>query len=167
MKLQKQLVIISMLTALTVVLSLLFIFPVPATNGFVTLAEVGIYTAAYLLGPLGGFWVGALSGGMIDLFASYPQWIFASFIIHGLQGAVAGYFFQKSGKWLHGTGFVVASLVMVIGYALATGLMYAWPAGVASIFGNVIQNVFGVTLTLLLIASMRKINFPLMKEGPR
>ena len=167
MKLQKQLVIISMLTALTVVLSLLFIFPVPATNGFVTLAEVGIYTAAYLLGPLGGFWVGALSGGMIDLFAGYPQWIFASFIIHGLQGAVAGYFFQKSAKWLHGTGFVVASLVMVIGYALATGLMYAWPAGVASIFGNVIQNVFGVTLTLLLIASMRKINFPLMKEGPR
>ena len=80
---------------------------------------------------------------------------------------MAGYFFQKSGKWLHGTGFVVASLVMVIGYALATGLMYAWPAGVASIFGNVIQNVFGVTLTLLLIASMRKINFPLMKEGPR
>lgn len=167
MKLQKQLVIISMLTALTVVLSLLFIFPVPATNGFVTLAEVGIYTAAYLLGPLGGFWVGALSGGMIDLFAGYPQWIFASFLIHGLQGAVAGYFFQKNSKWLHGTGFIVASLVMVIGYALATGVMYAWPAGVASIFGNVIQNVFGATLTLLLIASMRKINFPLMKEGPR
>lgn len=167
MKLQKQLVIISMLTALTVVLSLLFIFPVPATNGFVTLAEVGIYTAAYLLGPLGGFWVGALSGGMIDLFAGYPQWIFASFIIHGLQGAVAGYFFKKNSKWLQGTGFVVASLVMVIGYALATGMMYAWPAGVASIFGNVIQNIFGVTLTLLLIASMPKISFPLMKEGPR
>ena len=167
MKLQKQLVIISMLTALTVVLSLLFIFPVPATNGFVTLAEVGIYTAAYLLGPLGGFWVGALSGGMIDLFAGYPQWIFSSFLIHGLQGAVAGYFFQKSARWIHATGFVVASLVMVIGYALATGVMYAWPAGVASIFGNVIQNIFGATLTLLLIASMRKINFPLMKEGPR
>ena len=33
---------------------------------------------------------------VIDLFAGYPQWIFASFLIHGLQGAVAGYFFQKS-----------------------------------------------------------------------
>lgn len=167
MKLQKQLVIIAMLTALTVVLSLLFIFPVPATNGFVTLAEVGIYSAGFLLGPLGGFWVGALSGGLIDLFAGYPQWIVASFLIHGLQGAVAGYFFQKNPKWLHGVGFVVASLLMVIGYAIATALIYTWPAGVASIFGNVIQNVFGASLTILLMASIRKINLPLMKEGPR
>ena len=42
MTLQKQLVKIALLTALTVAVSLLFIFPVPGTNGFVTLAEVGI-----------------------------------------------------------------------------------------------------------------------------
>lgn len=167
MKLQKQLVIISMLTAMTVALSLLFIFPVPATNGFVTLAEVGIYSAGFLLGPLGGFWVGALSGGLIDLFSGYPQWILASFIIHGLQGAIAGYFFQRKAKGFHIVGFLVASLVMIIGYALATSLMYAWPAGFASIIGNTVQNIFGTTLTVFLMTAMRKINFPLMKEGPR
>ena len=59
MTLQKQLVKIALLTALTVAVSLLFIFPVPGTNGFVTLAQVRIYTAAFLLAPFGGFWVGA------------------------------------------------------------------------------------------------------------
>ncbi|MHC5268826.1 ECF transporter S component [Enterococcus sp. LJL98] len=167
MKLQKQLVRIAMLTALTVAVSLMFLFPVPGTNGFVTLAEAGIYSAAYLLGPIGGFWVGALSGGLIDLFSGYPQWILASVIIHGAQGFITGYFFQKKSRVLHGLGLVLGSLLMVAGYGLATGLMYTWPAGVASIFGNVVQNIFGVALTVLLMASIRKINLPIMKEGHR
>jgi uncharacterized membrane protein len=56
---------------------------------------------------------------------------------------------------------------MVIGYALATALLYTWPAGLASIIGNIVQNIFGGGLTLMLIAALRKINFPLMKEGPK
>jgi len=165
MNLQKNFVHIAMLTALTVVVSLLFIFPVPATNGFVTLCEVGIYTAAYLLGPLGGFWVGALSGGLIDLFSGYPQWIIFSVVIHGVQGAIAGYFFQKQWKYKNWFGLGIASLVMVVGYALATALLYTWPAGIASIFGNIVQNIFGSVLTVLLISALRKIKLPLMKEG--
>lgn len=165
MKLQRQLVQIALLTALTVAVSLLFIFPVPATNGFVTLCEVGIYTAAYLLGPLGGFWVGALSGGLIDLFSGYPQWIIFSVVIHGLQGGVAGYFFQKNKRFQHPLGFASGSLVMIVGYALATGLLYTWPAGLASIFGNIVQNIFGIGLTGLLISGLRKVRLPLMKEG--
>lgn len=165
MSLQKKFVHIAMLTALTVVVSLLFIFPVPATNGFVTLCEVGIYTAAYLLGPLGGFWVGALSGGLIDLFSGYPQWIIFSVVIHGVQGAIAGYFFQKQWKYKNWFGLGLASLVMVVGYALATAFLYTWPAGIASIFGNIVQNIFGSALTVLLISSLRKIKLPSMKEG--
>ncbi|HAQ1082546.1 TPA: ECF transporter S component, partial [Enterococcus faecium] len=42
----KQLTIYAMLIALTVALSLTILIPVPATNGFVTLCEAGIYTAA-------------------------------------------------------------------------------------------------------------------------
>ncbi len=161
MKLQKQLVQIAMLTALTVVVSLMFIFPVPATNGFVTLCEVGIYAAAFLLGPIGGFWVGALSGGLIDLFSGYPQWIVFSVFIHGLQGGIAGYFFQRNGRYQTQIGFLSGSLIMIVGYAFATGFLYTWPAGVASIFGNMIQNIFGITLTSLLISALRKVKLPL------
>lgn len=165
LKLQKNLVYIALFTALTVTLSLLFIFPVPATNGFVTLCEVGIYTAAFLLGPTSAFWVGALSGGLIDLLSGYPQWMLFSIIIHGLQGLIAGYFFQKNWRYNNTLAFLLASLMMIIGYMLATALLYSWPAGITSIFGNILQNIFGSSLTIVLMASLRKI--PLLKEGPK
>ena len=62
----KQLTIYAMLIALTVALSLTILIPVPATNGFVTLCEAGIYTAAFLYGPTGGLVVGASSGLLFD-----------------------------------------------------------------------------------------------------
>ena len=61
----KQLTIYAMLIALTVALSLTILIPVPATNGFVTLCEAGIYTAAFLYGPTGGLVVGASRPGNI------------------------------------------------------------------------------------------------------
>ena len=45
---QRQLPVIAILTALTVSLSMLFFIPVPASKGFVTLCEVGIYTTAII-----------------------------------------------------------------------------------------------------------------------
>ena len=64
---KRQLPLLAMLTALTVALSLLIIIPIPATKGFVTLCEVGIYTTAIMLRNPGGLTVGALSGLLIDL----------------------------------------------------------------------------------------------------
>ncbi len=99
----KQLTIYAMLIALTVALSLTILIPVPATNGFVTLCEAGIYTASFLYGPMGGLVVGASSGLLIDLISGYPQWAIFSLVIHGLQGYVAGSFSKSSTRmWLFG-----------------------------------------------------------------
>ena len=92
-----------MLIALTVALSLTILIPVPATNGFVTLCEAGIYTASFLYGPMGGLVVGASSGLLIDLISGYPQWAIFSLVIHGLQGYVAGSFSKSSTRmWVLG-----------------------------------------------------------------
>ena len=108
----KQLTIYAMLIALTVALSLTILIPVPATNGFVTLCEAGIYTAAFLYGPTGGLVVGASSGLLIDLISGYPQWAVFSLVIHGLQGYVAGSF-SKSSTRMWGLGLLLGSLVKV------------------------------------------------------
>ena len=50
----KEMTKLAMMVALTVTLSILFIIPIPATKGFVTLCEVGIYASALLFGPSGG-----------------------------------------------------------------------------------------------------------------
>lgn len=149
---------LAMMVALTVTLSIIFIIPVPATKGFVTLCEVGIYASAMLFGPTGGLLVGALSGGLIDLISGYPEWAIFSIIIHGIQGLILGYFYAKypSRKGLSG-GFLLASLFMIIGYALATALLYGWPAGLASLPGNCVQNIFGIAVTIPLFHALQKV----------
>lgn len=152
----KQLTIYGMLVALTVALSLTILIPVPATNGFITLCEAGIYTAAVLFGPIGGLAVGASSGLLIDLLSGYPQWAIFSLLIHGLQGYIAGSCSISTPKRQF-IGLFLGSTVMVIGYLLAGWLLYDWPAGVASVPGNVIQNIVGIGLAYPITASMRRI----------
>lgn len=154
----KEMTKLAMMVALTVTLSILFIIPIPATKGFVTLCEVGIYASALLFGPTGGLLVGALSGGLIDLISGYPEWAFFSIIIHGIQGFILGYLYQKypnrRGLFL---GFLFASLFMIVGYALATALLFGWPAGLASLPSNLVQNIFGIAVTVPLYHALQRV----------
>ncbi len=147
-----------MLTALTVVLALTFIFPVPLTKGYVNLLEVGIYTTAMLLGGPEGLIVGAISGGMLDLLLGYPQWIIFSVVIHGGQGFIAGKW-SGSKEWKTRILFLIlASVVMIIGYFFATWFLYGQVAGFASIIGNIIQNGFGMGVSMILIKVLDRMN---------
>lgn len=153
----------AMLTALTVTLSMLFVLPVPATNGLVTLCEAGIYTSAFLLGPVGGLLVGAISGATIDLLSGYAQWFIFSALIHGIQGGLAAYLYKAThgNYWL---SLIPASLWMIVGYLAATTFLYTWPAGLASIPGNLMQNLFGIVVTVPLTSALKKINHNQTKE---
>lgn len=154
----KEITKLAMMVALTVTLSLMFIIPIPATKGFVTLCEVGIYASALFFGPSGGLLVGALSGGLIDLISGYPEWAVFSIVIHGIQGLILGYFYTKiSNKNGLTIGFFCASLFMIVGYAIATSVLFGWPAGVASIPGNIVQNIFGVAVTIPLFHALQKV----------
>ncbi|MBZ6527418.1 ECF transporter S component [Aerococcaceae bacterium DSM 111021] len=157
---------IALLTALTTAISILFIIPVPAMNGIVTLCEAGIYLSAVLLGPAGGLWVGALSGGLIDMLSGYPQWALFSIIIHGIQGLLVGYMYRRLPKSFDLIlSLVIGSLIMITGYFIATIILYTWPAAVASIPGNLIQNIFGMLVTLPVVRGLGKINIIPVKEG--
>lgn len=152
----KKLTLYAVLAALTSAVSLLVVIPIPGTNGIVTLCDAGIAITSLLFGPGAGFFVGAISGGFIDLLAGYPQWIVFSLLIHGVQGFVFGYFFKQN-KTLKGLGLVMGILVMVIGYALATDLLYGFGAGVASLPSNLFQSAFGVIVAIPITATLKKV----------
>lgn len=154
----KEMTQIALMVALTVVLSIMFIIPVPATKGFVTLCEVGIYTSGLLFGPMGGLMVGALSGGLIDIISGYPEWALFSILIHGIQGLILGYLYQKmpNSRGM-AIGLALGSIFMVVGYGFATAFLYSWPAGIASIPSNIVQNLFGIAVTIPLYQALHKI----------
>lgn len=150
--------LLAILTALTVVLALTFIFPVPMTNGYVNFLEVGIYTTAMLLGGPAGLIVGAISGGMLDLILGYPQWIIFSVVIHGFQGYISGKWSMNKKTSTRVLYLTIASIIMVIGYFFATAFLYTLAAGVASIIGNIIQTGFGMIVSLALIKLLDRLN---------
>jgi uncharacterized membrane protein len=156
----------AVITALTVGVSLVFILPIPGTNGIVTLADAGIYIASLLFGPIGGLTVGALSGGLIDLLSGYPQWIIFSLLIHGLQGWIAGHFSTKP-KGLQYLGLFLGCIFMVGGYAVATSFLYGGGAGLVSVPTNSLQSIFGAFVAVPLTKAIKKAlpKQDLKKEG--
>lgn len=150
----KKITILAVMIALNVALSYVVHIPIPATSGFVNLVEAGIFLAALTMGPGAGFLVGAFSGGLLDLFAGYPQWLLFSFVIHGLEGYLAGLAFRRSAG-IQALFLILASIIMLVGYVFAGAFLYNWAAGIASIFGNLGQCIFGAVVALAILPVLK------------
>lgn len=166
----KNMMYISMITAATLALSMLVIIPVPATGGLVTLLDAGVYIAGLLYGGFGGGFVGAMTGLLIDLFSGYVVWAPFSFVIHGLQGLVFGYWMSKYGQGTKQViiGLMLANIVMIIGYAFANEHLYGTGTGIASLPGNILQTGFGTLVVVMFKSKLLQVFKPLrtqLKEG--
>ncbi len=71
--------------------------------------------------------------------------MFFSLIFHSLQGYFAG--FKGRSRYL---GLVLATFVMVGGYAVASTIMHGWGAAFPEIFPNFCQNTLGIIVGSIL-----------------
>ena len=145
---KKQYAFYAVTAALVVAISLFIIIPVPASNGFFTFADVGIVTASLVFGQIGGLVVGAMSGGLIDLLSGYAQWIIFSAVIHGAQGYIAGLAKDKKARETV-LYLVLSALVMIVGYAIASWILYGTvAAAIAGLFTNILQSGVGALIAI-------------------
>lgn len=145
---KKQYAFYAVTAALVTAISLFIIIPIPASNGFFTFADVGIVTASLLFGPIGGLVVGAMSGGLIDLLSGYAQWIIFSALIHGAQGYIAGLAIDRKLKQQI-PYFVLSAVVMIVGYAIASWILYGtFAAAIAGLFTNILQSSLGIIIAI-------------------
>ncbi|SUN76981.1 integral membrane protein [Streptococcus massiliensis] len=147
----KKISLLSILTALTVVLG--YFMKIPTPTGILTLLDVGVFFTAFYFGSREGAIVGGLAGFLIDLLSGYPQWMIFSLLNHGLQGYFAGF----KGE-LTILGAILATIAMVGGYALAGGWMNGWGAALPEIFPNFLQNVVGMVLGYVLARVIKGLN---------
>lgn len=146
----RELTLLAVLTALTVVLGRFVMVPTP--TGFLTLLDAGVYFTAFYLGSRQGAIVGGLSGFLIDLLAGYPQWMFHSLIAHGLQGFFGGWTASK-----RILGLILSSLAMVGWYFIGSLLLgYGLGGSLAGIWGNAMQNFFGMAVGYAAFYAYRK-----------
>ena len=142
--------LVSILTALSVVLG--YIVKIPTQTGILTFLDTGIFFTAFYFGRREGGIVGGLGGFIIDLISGYPHWMFFSLIFHGFQGYFAG--FKGKWQWL---GLLLATIIMVAGYAFATAWMKGWGIALADVPHNLLQNFVGMVVGFLLVQAIKKI----------
>ena len=160
----KSIAVYALMSALVMVATFVVRIPMVATDGYLNLGDGLVLFCGVAFGPVAGLIAGGIGSALADMIAGYAHWILPTFLIKGLEGALAGlvfYLLNKTGKnrFLSASASSVPSAVlMVAGYFFASWIMKG-SAAVAwtSVPGNAIQGGVGIALALFLLAATSRI----------
>ncbi|MBS1252844.1 MAG: Thiamine precursor transporter HmpT [Anaerolineales bacterium] len=149
--------LIAIMTAVTIVFTLGVRVPFAPTRGYFTLADVGVYFAAFAFGPAVGFIVGGLGTGLADILGGYAHFAIWSFLIHGVQGLVAGYLAYQRGRAGMVAGWLAGAVVMVGGYFAVEYVLFGpGPAAGEATTINLPQVLIGGLIAIGLLIAVRR-----------
>ena len=111
--------------------------PIPATGGYFNLGDTFVMAAALLYGPLVGGLVGLIGPALADA-VGFPQFILATAVVKGIEGAMVGGI--AAGAHKGSQTRVVAALtagviVLVAGYFVFEAFLYPFLAVGIPFFG--------------------------------
>ena len=145
----KKLALGGMLSAVILAMTIGMHVPVPATGGYVHLGDGFIFLTAAVLGPYAALAAG-IGSALADLLGGYFIYIPATFVIKAAMGLIAGKFAVHCGRIRRTIVFVIAELVMVLGYFAFEWALYGGAAALGAVLPNLVQGAFGVILGLIL-----------------
>lgn len=128
--------------------------PIKANGGLVHLGTAMMFIAAILFGPKKGAYAGALGMGLFDLFGGWVIWAPITIVARGLQGYIVGKIAWAKGKkgrslTFNIVGTIISMPVMIAVYYVGEALLYnSWVAPLASIPGDILQNVVGLLIAI-------------------
>lgn len=161
------LILTSMLIALVFVATLLLNIklPITANGGLVHLGTAMLFIASILFGPKKAAIAGAVGMGLFDLVAGWTLWAPFTIVARGLQGYIVGKIAWSNGRNGSSIAFnILATIssipVMLAVYYLCEGILYNnWIAPMASIPGNIVQNVVGILVAIPVAIALKKISY--------
>ena len=155
--------------ALVAVVTLLFVFPIPATSGYFNFGEVLIYVAALLLGPL----VGAVSGAGASISDALvaAQYAPGTLTIKAIEGFLVGFLTKKLNKKIKSLticaiiAIIIGGFEMVAGYFLYETLALGYPVALAilEVPFNIIQMLIGLIIAIPIMHAVMRV-FPQLKS---
>ena len=163
---------IAVLSAVTVIFTLIIRIPIAPTRGYINLGDVAIFFTAFTFGPVTALIAGGLGTAMADIISGYAQWAPFSLVIHGIQGLIIGLI---AGSVLNAENIsqltriirislaiVGGAIVMCVGYLLAGTIMEGFRAALVELPGNLIQNAAGAGVGLPLALAVIKAYPPIL-----
>lgn len=161
------LILTSMAIALVFIATLLLNIrlPIAANGGLVHLGTAMLFIIATLFGPKKGAIAGGVGMGLFDLFSGWTLWAPFSLVTRGLQGYIVGKISWLNGRNGGSIGFnILAALVslpfMLAGYYICEAVLFSsWIIPLASIPGNLVQNIVGLIVAIPVVVALKKTPF--------
>ncbi|MGE7673440.1 ECF transporter S component [Lysinibacillus sp. NPDC094403] len=157
------LVITSILAALVFVATMFINIRLPfGQGGLIHLGTAMLLITSILFGPKKGALAGAIGMGLFDIVGGWLIWAPTTIISRALQGAIVGKIAWSKGHKgddvrLNILAAVVSMPVMIGVYYIGQAIMFkSWVAPMASIPGDVIQNVVGLIIAIPVCIVMKK-----------
>lgn len=140
-----------------------------AHNGYTHAGDSMIYLASCILPPQFAVAPAAVGGFMADILAGAPEWAVATAIIKSINTLpfiACRYVLKQYGKddrILHPANIAMlipTSVVTVVGYFIATGIMYGFETSlIAAFIGGWLQPLAGAVVYLAVGASLDAVKF--------
>jgi len=111
--------------------------PIPATGGYFNLGDTFVMAAALLYGPMVGGLVGFIGPALADA-VGFPQFILATAVVKGIEGALIGSLAKNAGKASQArvvAALAVGVIVLVGGYFVFEAVVYPFLATGIPFFG--------------------------------
>lgn len=158
-----ELVLIAMMSALVFVATSLLNVKLPfGHGGLIHLGTAMLFIAALLFGPKVGALAGMIGMGLFDLLGGWLVWFPITIVARFLQGYVVGKIAWSNGakgdQFRRNLIATIASVpVMLAVYYVGQAIMFDnWIAPLASVPGNVAQNVIGLLIAIPTAAVMKR-----------
>lgn len=151
-----KLALTAVLAALSFILGWFLHIAMP--GGYFTLLDIGIFTAAMLLGRGSGFFVGAVAGFLNDFLVGSP-YMFFTLVAHGLQGFTGALTKNKAVNYLLSAVSMVGIYFiadLVLNYTAKAGLLHAWAVALPDLLINFVQTTVGYLVALVLVKLLKK-----------
>ncbi|OLS03694.1 ECF transporter S component [Tissierella creatinophila] len=147
---------ISILIALTVLMTMVISIPIVGGNGYVNLGDMVIFITALLLNRKYAFIVGGIGSFLADIFLGYSLYAPISFIVKGLEGFIAGRLLDTNiGKKYPLIATMIAGIWMAFGYYIFEIFMYGTKGAIVSVPANLIQGLVGAIAANLVFKALK------------
>ena len=151
-----KLVMSASFASLVCVATMVIKIPTP-TNGYINLGDCIVLLAGWLLGPIYGVFAAAIGSCLADIFAGFPAYSIATFVIKGIVALLAYVIYRRKHAMLAIVSAIIAEIFMVFGYFLFECFFMGYGIGAAvGIPANAIQGVVGAILALVLLSVFTK-----------
>ena len=132
----------AIMASLATVATMIFTFPIPATNGFFNLGDVIVVVSGLTFGPIIGGISGGLGSALADILLGYGTYAPFTLVIKGCEGLIVGYLAgrkedQKISRVL--MAWVAGGIILVGGYFIVQVFMYGFAGALVELPANLVQ----------------------------